>query len=96
MDLGENNSSLKIIKETTKKENRVVIGGTSEGDDDQQARTAEAQMEKLCLLKTKLEKLQKVIQLRTPNRKGAKTAAAPSIDHSHTIFVPVAHLKEKP
>ncbi|XP_076932907.1 pathogenesis-related homeodomain protein-like [Bidens hawaiensis] len=97
VDLGENNSSLKLIKETTEKEKEkgVVVGGTSEGDDDQQARTAEAQMEKLCLLKTKLEKLQKVIQLRIPNRKGAKTTAL-SIDLSHTIFVPVAHLKEKP
>ncbi|KAI3754717.1 hypothetical protein L1987_54506 [Smallanthus sonchifolius] len=97
LDLGEkNNSSMKMLKETTEKEKEigVIVGGTSEGDDGQQA-AAEAQMEKLCLLKTKLEKLQQVILLRTPNRKAAKMTA-PIVDHSRTIFVPVAHLKEKP
>ncbi|KAM0036650.1 putative transcription factor homeobox-WOX family [Helianthus debilis subsp. tardiflorus] len=94
-DLGENNPSLKMLKETREKDKEidVIIGGTSEGDNQQAA--AEAQMEKLCLLKTKLEKLQQVILLRTPNRKAAKTIA-PSVDQSHTIFVPIAHLKEKP
>ncbi|KAL8223064.1 hypothetical protein R6Q57_020463 [Mikania cordata] len=95
VDLGENNSILKTLKETTKKEKKTSVA-VGEGDDDQAAsEAAEAQMEKLCVLKTKLEKLQQVILLKTPNRKAAKTTG-PSIEHGHTIFVPVAHLKEKP
>ncbi|KAK9076832.1 hypothetical protein SSX86_005166 [Deinandra increscens subsp. villosa] len=96
VDLGENNLRLKILKETTEKERETGgVDGEGGDDDEQAAAGAEAQMEKLCVLKTKLEKLQQVILLRTPNRKTAK-ATAPSIDHSHTVFVPVAHLKEKP
>lgn len=94
MDPGEINLSLKTFTEK-EKETGIGVGGTSVGDGNKAAVEAEAQMEKLCLLKTKLEKLQQVILLRTPNRKAGKITA-PSIDHSNTIFFPVAHLKEKP
>lgn len=93
-NLGDNDMSLNMLRENAKKEKirAVDIGDSSEGD-DQQAVAAESQMEKLCLLKIKMEKLKQVLLLRTPNRR-AKTTAA-SIDHINTIFVPVAHLKEK-
>ncbi|KAK1430177.1 hypothetical protein QVD17_12732 [Tagetes erecta] len=94
VDPGENDLSLKMLTEK-EKETGIVVCGTSEGDGDAAAVAAEAQMEKLCLLKTKLEKLQQVILLRTPNRKAGKMTA-PSLGHSNTIFFPVAHLKEKP
>lgn len=61
-------------------------------DDDEQT-AAEAQMQKLCYLKTKVEKLQNILLLRTPNRRAKTTAALSSIDH---IFVPIVDLKEKP
>ncbi|KAJ9550733.1 hypothetical protein OSB04_014778 [Centaurea solstitialis] len=93
-DLVDGDLSLKTLTENAKKEviPAVDIGCSSEGD-DQQAAAAESQMEKLCFLKTKMEKLKQVLLLRTPNRR-AKTTAAP-IDHSNTVFIPVAHLKEK-
>lgn len=97
VDLGEDTASLIALEENMVNEKNiaVVTGGTSESDDQQAAAVvAEAHMEKLCLLKTKLENLQQVILLRTPNRK-AKTTA-PSINHNDTVFIPVAHLKEKP
>ncbi|XP_024960402.1 pathogenesis-related homeodomain protein isoform X2 [Cynara cardunculus var. scolymus] len=94
-DLGDDDLSLKMLRENVKKEKirAVDIGGSSEGDDQQAVAAAESQMEKLCFLKTKMEKLKQVLLLRTPNRR-AKTTAT-SIDHTNTIFVPVAHLKEK-
>ncbi|XP_023765464.1 pathogenesis-related homeodomain protein [Lactuca sativa] len=72
-----------------------VIGGTQ--SDNQESTSAEAHMQKLCYLKTKLENLQNILLVRTPNRRAKTTAAqSSSIDHSSTIFVPIAHLKEKP
>ena len=92
----EDDASLKMLEDNANKEKNkaVVIDGTSDGDDQQTATAAEAHMEKLCFLKTKLEKLQQVLLLRTPNRK-AKTTTSSSIDHNDIIFFPVAHLKEK-
>ncbi|CAH1449451.1 unnamed protein product [Lactuca virosa] len=72
-----------------------VIGGTQ--SDNQEATSAEAHMQKLCYLKTKLENLQSILLVRTPNRRAKTTAAqSSSIEHSSTIFVPIAQLKEKP
>lgn len=95
VDQEEDDMSLNMLNKNVEEEKNkaVVIGGASVGDADQQAAAAEAQMAKLCLLKTKLDKLQQVILLRVPNRK-AKTTAV-SIDHNITIFVPFAHIKEK-
>ncbi|PWA40961.1 Homeodomain-like protein [Artemisia annua] len=92
----EDDASLKMIEDNANKEKNkaVVSDGTSDSDNQQTATAAEAHMEKLCFLKTKLEKLQQVLLLRTPNRK-AKTIASSSIDHNDIIFFPVAHLKEK-
>lgn len=88
INLGEDNESLKIIKEIAENEKNTA----SECDDQQAA--AEAQMEKLCVLKTKLEKLQQVLLLRTPNRKAKTKVVATSVQHDSTVFVPVAQLKE--
>ncbi|KAI3701713.1 hypothetical protein L6452_26987 [Arctium lappa] len=94
-DLRDDDMSLNMLRENAKKEKikAVDIGGSSEGDDQQAVAAAESQMEKLCLLKTKMEKLKQVLLLRTPNRRGKTTAA--SVDYMNTVFVPVAHLKEK-
>ncbi|GKD16250.1 hypothetical protein Tco_1205408, partial [Tanacetum coccineum] len=96
VDVVEDGASLKMLEDNANKETKeaVVNDGTSDGDDQHTAIAAEAHMEKLCFLKTKLEKLQQVLLLRTPNRK-AKTTASSSIDHNDVIFFPVAHLKEK-
>ncbi|XP_071726912.1 pathogenesis-related homeodomain protein-like, partial [Rutidosis leptorrhynchoides] len=93
VDLEEDTMGPKMLEVNTENERNiaVVIGGTSESDDQA---AAEAQMEKLCFLKTKLENLQQTILLRTPNRKVKTTA--PTINHNDIVFIPVAHLKEKP
>lgn len=83
------------VSTSTNKVESDIIGGTE--SDNQEATSAEVQMQKLCSLKTKLEKLQNILLVRTPipNRK-AKSTALSSIDHSCTMLVPIAQLREKP
>lgn len=88
MEFGDD-VSLKILKAFAKKKKKRVNleggGGVEE---------AEAELERLCKIKGKVEKLQKVL-LGLPNHKSIiKTTTTTTDDHS-VVYVPVAELREK-
>nr|GEU88187.1 pathogenesis-related homeodomain protein isoform X1 [Tanacetum cinerariifolium] len=62
VDVVEDGASLKMLEDNANKETKeaAVNDGTSDGNDQHAATAAEAHMEKLCFLKTKLEKLQQI------------------------------------
>lgn len=82
--------SLKLLRERVKKQKKLNLKRRSN------ALQAETEMERLCRIKDKLEKLQDVL-LRFPNvgfNKGDPAAAA-TLNELSVIFVPVACLREK-
>ncbi|PSS01315.1 Pathogenesis-related homeodomain protein [Actinidia chinensis var. chinensis] len=86
MDFGDD-VSLKLLKDFAKKKKRVNFkAGTG-------VEEAEAELERLCKVKRKVEKLQQVL-LGLPNRKSHKTDASVINEHS-VIYVPVAELRDK-
>uniref|UniRef100_A0A5B7AW69 Pathogenesis-related homeodomain protein n=1 Tax=Davidia involucrata TaxID=16924 RepID=A0A5B7AW69_DAVIN len=80
--------SLKLLRENVKREKKRVNFKAGTG-----VQEAEAELERLCKIKGKVEKLQQVLQ-GLPNRASNK-ADAPTLNEQSVIYVPVAVLKEK-
>lgn len=92
IDFGDD-VSLKLLRESVKKKKKLTLKKRCN------ALQAEAEMERLCRIKDKLEKLQDVL-LRFPNVGFNKAgppppAAAGTLNELSVIFVPVATLREK-
>lgn len=79
------NISLKLLKEKAIRRKKTINKGG-------ELRDAEAEMEKLCKIKDKLEKIQQVLKA-LPNR-GYVKASKRSTHVSSVIFVPVAELRD--
>lgn len=77
--------SLKLLKEKAIRRKKTINKGG-------QLREAEAEMEKLCKMKDRLEKIQQVLKA-LPNR-GYVKANKHSTNESSVIFVPVAELRD--
>lgn len=77
--------SLKLLKEKAIRRKKTIIKGG-------ELREAEAEMEKLCKMKDRLEKIQQVLKA-LPNR-GYVKANKRSTNVSSVIFVPVAELRD--
>lgn len=85
MDFGDD-VSLKLLRETVRKKKKLNIKRTI-------VLEAEAEMERLCVIKDKIEKLQQVL-LRLPSNRSNKANAA-ALNELAIVYVPVAELREK-
>ncbi|KAL3534872.1 hypothetical protein ACH5RR_003333 [Cinchona calisaya] len=85
VDFGDD-VSLKLLREKVKKKKKLDIKRTVMLE-------AETEMEKLCTMKDKIEKLQQVL-LRLPCSRSTKADAA-ALNELAIIYVPVAELREK-
>ena len=77
--------SLKLLKEKAIRRKKTIKNGA-------ELREAEAEMEKLCKMKDKLEKIQQVLKA-LPNRRYVE-ANKHREDKSSVIFVPVAEVRD--
>lgn len=80
--------SLKMLREKAKRQKKTINSYATE-----EAQEVEAEMERLCKIKAKVEKLQQVLGA-LPNLKSNK-ANTPNLNEQSVTFVPVAELREK-
>ncbi|CAK9184504.1 unnamed protein product [Ilex paraguariensis] len=81
--------TLKLIREKAKRQKKRVINFTTKGG----VQEAEAEMERICKIKGKVEKLQRVL-LGLANDKSNK-GDAPTLTEISVVYVPVAGVREK-
>lgn len=87
LELSDDVSLKKLLKERTKEKKRVNIIGAGE------CRAAEEEMERLCKIKGRLETMkQKLLDVRNDK---AKDSAKSALHGESVIYVPVAELREK-